>query len=95
MNYHVLTADDVGLLESLLDTFGEVFDDVDGYCRKRPDSQYLRSLLAGDNFIAIVAMENAKVVAALPPTSCGNSNRSAAKSTSTIWPCRQPIDAVA
>lgn len=65
VNYHVLTADDVGLLESLLDTFGEVFDDVDGYCRKRPDSQYLRSLLAGDNFIAIVAMENAKVVGGL------------------------------
>jgi aminoglycoside 3-N-acetyltransferase I len=61
----VLTPDDAGLLDSLLDTFGEAFGDVDGYCRKRPDAEYLRSLLAGDNFIAIVAMESAKVVGGL------------------------------
>ena len=65
LNIHVLRADDVGLLESLLDTFGEVFDDVDGYCRKRPDAEYLRNLLARENFIAIVAMESARVVGGL------------------------------
>ena len=61
----VLKPDDAGLLDSLLDTFGEAFEDVAGYCRKRPDAEYLRSLLAGDNFIAIVAMESAKVVGGL------------------------------
>jgi aminoglycoside 3-N-acetyltransferase I len=65
LKIRVLSTGDVGLLESLLDTFGEVFDDIDGYCRKRPDAEYLQSLLAGDNFVAIVAMENAKVVGGL------------------------------
>lgn len=65
LTIRVLTSDDAGLLESLLGTFGEAFDDLDGYCRKRPPTEYLRELLGSDNFIAIVAMEDDNVVGGL------------------------------
>jgi aminoglycoside 3-N-acetyltransferase I len=61
----VLTSADARLLDSLLDTFGEAFGDVDGYRRKRPDTEYLRNLLESDNFVAIVAMEDGNVVGGL------------------------------
>jgi aminoglycoside 3-N-acetyltransferase I len=62
MDIRHLTADDVPLMEALLATFGEVFNEVETYTAKRPSTGYLRKLLAGDSFIALVALKNGDVV---------------------------------
>ncbi len=60
-----LTPDDVVLMEALLTTFGEAFEDVDTYGAKRPDAAYLRQLLGSDHFIALVAIKGSEVVGGL------------------------------
>ena len=57
-----LTPDDIALMEALLTTFGEAFNDVDTYTGNRPGADYLRRLLGGDSFIALAAMKNSTVV---------------------------------
>jgi aminoglycoside 3-N-acetyltransferase I len=59
---HHLTPDDIPLMEALLATFGEAFDDVDTYTGNRPSADYLRRLLGGDSFIALAALKNGNVV---------------------------------
>jgi aminoglycoside 3-N-acetyltransferase I len=59
---HHLAPDDVPLMEALLVTFGEAFDDVDTYTGNRPSAEYLRRLLGGDSFIALAALKNGHVV---------------------------------
>ena len=60
-----LTSADVAVMGDLLTVFGEAFDDVPTYTDKRPSPDYLKRLLAGDAFIALVAMEGRKVVGGL------------------------------
>jgi aminoglycoside 3-N-acetyltransferase I len=57
-----LTADDVVLMEALLTTFGEAFNDMDTYAGNRPDADYLRRLLGGDSFIALTALKDGVVI---------------------------------
>lgn len=57
-----LGATDVALCEELLTVFGEAFDEVETYGRNRPDAAYLRQLLGGDTFIALVALCEGQVV---------------------------------
>ena len=57
-----LTANDVPLMNALLRTFGEAFDDVDAYTANPPSEGYLRRLLGGDSFIALAAMKRGVVV---------------------------------
>ena len=57
-----LTPDDVALMEALLATFGEAFNEVDTYIENRPSAGYLRRLLGGDSFIALVALKSGDVV---------------------------------
>jgi len=57
-----LTTDDIALLEALLTVFGEAFNDVDSYLGNRPCPDYLRRLLGGDSFIALVALKNGDIV---------------------------------
>ena len=57
-----LTPDDVPLMQALLTTFGEAFDDTDTYTANRPSETYLRTLLGGDSFIALVALRGNEVV---------------------------------
>jgi aminoglycoside 3-N-acetyltransferase I len=57
-----LTADDVPLMEALLRTFGEVFNDVNTYTANRPSEDYLRDLLSSDYFIALAALKGSEVV---------------------------------
>jgi len=57
-----LAADDVGLMEALLATFGDAFDDVDTYTGNQPSAGYLRKLLGGDSFIALAALKSGIVV---------------------------------
>lgn len=60
-----LTEDDVSLFNELLEVFGEVFFDLDTYTAKRPGEEYLKNLLRGENFLALVALDSGKVVAGL------------------------------
>ncbi len=57
-----LMPDDITLMEALLATFGEAFNDVDTYTGNRPSVDYLRRLLSGDSFIALAALKNGDVV---------------------------------
>ncbi len=57
-----VTPDDVTLMDALLMTFGEAFDDVGTYTENRPSAGYLRQLLSGDSFIALVALKSGDVV---------------------------------
>lgn len=58
----LLTVRDVALLQGLLTTFGDAFDEVETYSGARPSAGYLERLLGGDSFIAIVALKDGEVV---------------------------------
>ena len=60
-----LTPGDVGLMVALSTCFGKVFKDMQTYTEKRPSADYLKSLLGGDSFIALVALEGRDVVGGL------------------------------
>lgn len=53
---------EVALMEALLATFGEAFNDMETYTGRRPGVDYLRQLLERDYFIALAALENHQVV---------------------------------
>jgi aminoglycoside 3-N-acetyltransferase I len=57
-----LATNDIGLMQSLLLTFGEAFNEIDTYGGNQPSEEYLRQLLGGDSFVAVAAIENKKVV---------------------------------
>ena len=62
VNIRMLNADDEELMRKLLVTFGKAFDEDKTYCQNQPDSSYLRKLLSGDYFIAIVALAGQEVI---------------------------------
>ena len=62
VDIHHLTAADAPLMEALLTTFGEAFDEVDAYTANRPGADYLRRLLTDDTFIALAAVKRGEVV---------------------------------
>lgn len=62
LNIHLLTANDVALMDKLLRTFGDAFEEVETYTSKRPSDDYLRQLLGRDYFIALVAVKGNDVV---------------------------------
>jgi aminoglycoside 3-N-acetyltransferase I len=57
-----LAVDDLALMEDLLATFGEAFDEVDTYSSARPSKAYLKRLLSSDYFIALAALKDGVVV---------------------------------
>lgn len=59
---HQLAPNDVDLMSSMLTMFGEAFDDKDSYNSKRPSENYIKKILGGDTFIALVALMNNEVV---------------------------------
>ena len=59
---HALTPDDLPVMEAMLTTFGEAFDDVGTYSRARPSAAYLKRLLGSDYFIALAALKSGEVV---------------------------------
>jgi aminoglycoside 3-N-acetyltransferase I len=61
-NIHQIEPDEIALMEAMLTTFGEVFDEVETYGGNRPSAAYLRRLLGSDYFIAIVALQDGEVV---------------------------------
>lgn len=62
LNIRLLTANDIALMDDLLRTLGEAFEELDTYTSKRPSDDYLRQLLSRDYFIALVAMKGGFVV---------------------------------
>jgi aminoglycoside 3-N-acetyltransferase I len=60
-----LTPEDTGLMEALLATFGEAFDDMETYGGNRPNEAYLKQLLGSDYFIALAALKGGQVVGGL------------------------------
>lgn len=58
----LLTSDDLELMQGLLATFGEAFDEPDTYGGHRPSADYLRQLLGSDYFIALAALKGGEVV---------------------------------
>jgi ribosomal protein S18 acetylase RimI-like enzyme len=60
-----LDAGDLQWLHGMLDCFSSAFDDPENYASARPDELYLQQLLAGDSFIAMVALDNNTVVGGL------------------------------
>jgi aminoglycoside 3-N-acetyltransferase I len=65
LTLHQLGPDDLGLMDGLLAVFGQAFDDLPTYTGRRPGDDYLRKLLAGDSFIALVAKKDGRVVGAI------------------------------
>lgn len=62
VSIHQLTPDDLALMEALLTTFGEAFDEVETYGKNRPSEEYLRRLLGSDYFITLAALKGNEVV---------------------------------
>lgn len=62
---HSLTPQDLPALAALCALFGEAFDDVERYTANPPSADYLRRLLGGDTFLALVAREGDQVVGGL------------------------------
>jgi aminoglycoside 3-N-acetyltransferase I len=60
-----LTPADVALAHELNTLFGEVFGEPETYCRRRPSEANLRSLLARDHVVALVALADGAVVGGL------------------------------
>jgi aminoglycoside 3-N-acetyltransferase I len=57
-----LGPNDVPLMRALLTIFGVAFDEADTYTTSRPSEDYLRRLLGGDSFIALVALRRDDVI---------------------------------
>ena len=58
----LLAPEDVALMEGMLTTFGDVFDEVQTYSGARPSAAYLKRLIDGDHFIALAALQDGEVV---------------------------------
>jgi aminoglycoside 3-N-acetyltransferase I len=67
MNFSIrrIAPGDLDLMDALLTTFGEAFEDVATFGKARPGADYLRQLLGGDQFIALAALKSGKVVGGL------------------------------
>ncbi|MCG8094344.1 MAG: AAC(3)-I family aminoglycoside N-acetyltransferase [Candidatus Thiodiazotropha endolucinida] len=60
-----LNTDDLDLMNSLLDCFGEVFEEPETYGKFRPDADYMTELLGSNMFISIVAHNKNDVIGGL------------------------------
>ncbi|WP_216351279.1 AAC(3)-I family aminoglycoside N-acetyltransferase [Leptolyngbya sp. 'hensonii'] len=59
---HQIAPHEIALMEAMLQTFGEAFDEVEIYGGNRPGAAYLARLLGSDSFIALVALQGNEVV---------------------------------
>jgi len=60
-----LAPDDVALMEALMTTFGEAFEEAETYTGARPSKGYLECLLGSNHFIALTALKNGTIVGGL------------------------------
>lgn len=61
----VLGASDVAAARAMLTMFGHEFDDLQTYTGSQPDDQYLQRLLESETFVAIVALDGARLIGGL------------------------------
>jgi aminoglycoside 3-N-acetyltransferase I len=59
---HQLAPTDLALMQGMLATFGEAFNDVEAYGKNRPSAAYFQKLLGSDYFIALTALKDEEVV---------------------------------
>lgn len=52
-------------MSGVLDLFAEAFEDPESYSERRPGREYLERLLGKDDFIALAALDEGRVVGAL------------------------------
>jgi aminoglycoside 3-N-acetyltransferase I len=64
-NAQHLVASDIGLLRALLTVFGDAFGEKETYTGSPPSDGYLRDLLSGEDFIALVAIRGGDVIGGL------------------------------
>ena len=62
---HHLAAGDVRLMRGMLAMFGDAFHEQRTYTGKPPSEDYLRGLLAGEQFIALAALQGETVIGGL------------------------------
>lgn len=62
LDIRTLGADDVATMRAMLALFGDAFEDPASYAARQPDDDYLADLLASESFIAIAALDGARVV---------------------------------
>lgn len=60
-----ITNKDLALMDALLHTFGEVFNEMETYVKNRPTVKYMRQLLETDYFVALVALRYEQVIGGL------------------------------
>lgn len=60
-----LGAEDLELMEEILDLFGEEFEEKETYGANRPGKDYMDGLLGRGSFIALAAVSNERVIGAL------------------------------
>lgn len=60
-----LTADDLDLMNAMMTTFGEAFEDSETYTGARPSADYMRGLLGNSQFLALAALTDGAVVGGL------------------------------
>lgn len=60
-----IAADDIETMQALMTVFGEAFAEMETYTGNRPGADYMRSLLASDDFIALAAIDGDAVVGGL------------------------------
>ncbi|MEL7027853.1 MAG: AAC(3)-I family aminoglycoside N-acetyltransferase [Pseudomonadota bacterium] len=65
ITFRHLTASEPDLMRELLNLFGRVFDMPETYSGAQPCDDYLRALLAGEQFVAVVAFEGQQLVGGL------------------------------
>lgn len=65
ISIHPLTRSDVPLLRGMLRVFADAFEEERTYLSAQPSDDYLASLLGGDSFLAIAAMEGDTVIGGL------------------------------
>jgi aminoglycoside 3-N-acetyltransferase I len=63
--YRRLRADDLPLMQGLLHVFAHAFEEPDTFFSAPPRESYLRQLLGRDNFIALAALQENRVVGGL------------------------------
>ena len=57
--------DESDLMDGVLDTFAEAFDDAETYASNRPSKAYMRTLLASPQFVCLAAISEGTVIGAL------------------------------
>ncbi len=67
MDYEIklLDGSDLTLADGLLHCFADAFEDPENYLKRKPDKEYMESLLNSDTFIAVVACAGNVVIGGL------------------------------